>query len=133
MNNGSKLTATNQEPSHNDSRSHNHQSEDECEGCERLKSLVFQAKEAIDDLKLEIEEWRDLCSDKERELRQLQHKIYNDIVGVDKKIKFNEEIYTKEFDTNRPVNADAKRVKNFINHNKKRIRSRSKTAKAPAI
>jgi len=57
-----------------------------------LKQLVFQAKEAIDDLKLEIEEWREICSEKETELRQLQHKIYNDIIGVDKKIEFNEEI-----------------------------------------
>jgi hypothetical protein len=31
--------------------------------------LVFQAKEAIDDLKLEIEEWRDLCASKDTELR----------------------------------------------------------------
>lgn len=94
-----------------------------------MKSLVFQAKEAIDDLKLEIEEWRDLCSDKERELRQLQHKIYNDIVGVDKRIEFNEELFIKEFDTNRPVTEDTKKIRNFIKQNKKRIRSRSKNPK----
>jgi thioredoxin-related protein len=47
----------------------NDQDEDECEGCERLKQLVFQAKEAIDDLKGEIEEWRDICAEKETELR----------------------------------------------------------------
>jgi hypothetical protein len=45
------------------------QNEEECEGCERLKQLVFQAKEAIDDLKLEIEEWREVCAQKDTELR----------------------------------------------------------------
>jgi hypothetical protein len=33
----------------------------------------------------------------------------------------------KEFDSSRPVCVDAKRVKDFIRHNKKKIRSRSKT------
>lgn len=98
----------------------------ECEGCERLKQLVFQAKEAIDDLKLEIDEWRDICSEKDTELRKLQHKIYNDIVGVDKKIEFNDETYTKEFDRNKPVNTDIRKIRNYIQHNKKRIRSKSK-------
>jgi hypothetical protein len=42
---------------------------DDCEGCERLKLLVFQAKEAIDDLKLEIEEWREIAAEKDTELR----------------------------------------------------------------
>lgn len=93
---------------------------------------MFQAKEAIDDLKLEIEEWRDLCAEKDTELRQIHHKIYNDILGIDKKIEFNDEIQTKEFDSTRPVNADSKRIINFIKHNKKRIRSRSKNAKEGA-
>jgi hypothetical protein len=57
-----------------------------------LKQLVFQAKEAIDDLKLEIEEWRDLCAEKDTELRQIHHKIYNDLMGVDKKIEFSDEV-----------------------------------------
>ena len=35
-------------------------------------------------------------------------------MGVDKKIDFNEEIFTKEFDTNRPVNADSNKIRNFI-------------------
>ncbi|CDW73954.1 UNKNOWN [Stylonychia lemnae] len=116
---------------HNDSPTQNHQhlSEDECEGCERLKQLVFQAKEAIDDLKLEIEEWRDICSEKETELRQLQHKIYNDIMGQEKRIEFNDEVQTREFDGHKPVNQDSRKVRNFIQHNKKRIRSRSKNQK----
>lgn len=50
-------------------------------------------------------------------------------MGYEKKIEFNEEIQTKEFDCNRPVNADARKVRNFIQHNKKRIRSRSKNQK----
>ena len=109
-------------------------SEDDCEGCERLKQLVFQAKEAIDDLKMEIDEWRDICSDKETELRQLQHKIYCDIVGVEKKTEFKDEVQTKEFDSEKPssyVNGanglDMRKIRNFIQHNKNRIRSRSKT------
>eukprot|EP00347_Sterkiella_histriomuscorum_P020154 403338901 len=121
----------NQADENTSSQNHNnHLSEDECEGCDRLKQLVFQAKEAIDDLKLEIEEWREICSEKETELRQLQHKIYNDIIGVDKKIEFNEEIQTKEFDSSKPVmSPDQRKIRNFIQHNKKRIRSRSKGAK----
>lgn len=61
---------------------------EECESCERLKQLVFQAKEAIDDLKLEIEEWRDISAAKETELRQLHHRLYNDLIGVDKHLVF---------------------------------------------
>jgi hypothetical protein len=80
-------------------------------------------------LKLEIEEWREVCAEKDTELRQIRHKVYNDIIGVDKRTEFNEEIQTKEFDSNRPVNADSKKITNFIKHNKKRIRSRSKNTK----
>jgi hypothetical protein len=48
-------------------------------------------------------------------------------MGVEKRIEFNEEVQMKEFDSNRPVSTgEAKRVRNFIQHNKKRIRSRSK-------
>jgi len=67
-----------------------------------------------------------LCSDKERELRQIQHKIYNDIVGVDKRLDFSEDIVMREFDCNKPVSAASAKVRNFISHNKKKIRNRSK-------
>lgn len=50
-------------------------------------------------------------------------------MGVEKKIEFNDEIQTKEFDGEKPVNSDSKRIRNFIKDNKKRIRSRSKNAK----
>lgn len=81
-------------------------------------------------MKLEIEEWRDICSDRETELRQLHHRIYNDIMGVNKKIEFNEEVQTKEFDPAGPVTtADQRKIRNYIQHNKKRIRSRSKNTK----
>ena len=43
--------------------------EPECEECDKLKQLVFQAKEAIDDLKMEIEEWKEISADKDAELR----------------------------------------------------------------
>ncbi len=33
---------------------------DDCSKCDQLKSLVFQAKEAIDDLKMEIDEWKEI-------------------------------------------------------------------------
>ena len=67
-----------------------------------------------------------MCAEKDTEIRQIHHKIYNDIIAVDKKIEFNNEIQTKEFDSSHPVNVDFKKVRNFIQHNKKRIRSRSK-------
>jgi hypothetical protein len=41
---------------------------------------------------VEIEEWRELCAEKDTEIRQIHHKIYNDIIAVDKKIEFNNEI-----------------------------------------
>lgn len=98
----------------------------ECESCERLKQLVFQAKEAIDDLKLEIEEWREVSSDKERELRQIYHRLYNDLIGINKQVQFDETVQLKEFDGNRPVNTEVNRIKNYIKHNKQRIIPRSK-------
>ena len=67
-----------------------------------------------------------MCAEKDTEIRQIHHKIYNDIIAVDKKIEFNNEIQTKELDSSHPVNVDFKKVRNFIQHNKKRIRSRSK-------
>ena len=69
-----------------------------------------------------------MCASKDTELRQLHHKLYNDLVGKDKNVVFNDYIETLEFEGNHPVNVDANRVKNFIQHNKKRIRSRSKNS-----
>jgi len=45
---------------------------------------------------------------------------------VDKNVLFDENIQTKEFDQGKPVNLEAGKVRNFIQHNKKKIRSRSK-------
>ncbi len=45
--------------------------EPECDECEKLKQLVFQAKEAIDDLKAEIDEWREISASKDAELRTI--------------------------------------------------------------
>jgi hypothetical protein len=43
-------------------------------------------------LKNEIEEWREIASEKETELRALSHKIYNDLIGKDKIVGFDENI-----------------------------------------
>ena len=79
-----------------------------------MKQLVFQAKEAIDDLKAEIEEWREVCAEKDTELRTIQHRLYNDLVGLDKKIDFQEEVLTREFDPTSPPSLQTRSSKNFI-------------------
>ena len=64
----------------------------------------------------------------------MHHRLHNDLIGVDKNVVFSEENETKEFDNTRPVNVDANKIKDFIKHNKKRIRSRSKNGeKAKSI
>lgn len=73
---------------------------------------------------MEIDEWREISATKETELRALQHKIYNDLTGIDKNVGFNDVIQTKEFESEKPVNSE--KIKNFIMHNKKKLRSRSK-------
>lgn len=79
-------------------------------------------------MKIEIEEWREISAIKEAELRQIQHRLHADLIGVEKEVNFQEEVQLKEYESNRPVSLDAKKVRNFIKHNKKKIRSRSKTA-----
>lgn len=78
-------------------------------------------------MKSEIDEWREIAAAKETELRALQHKIYSDLTGVERNVGFDDIIQTKEFDQCRPVNTDVNKVKDFIMHNKKKLRSRSKT------
>jgi hypothetical protein len=75
---------------------------------------------------MEIDEWREIAAAKETELRALQHKIYNDLRGIDKNVGFDDVIQTKEFESEKPVNSEANKIKNFIMHNKKKLRSRSK-------
>jgi hypothetical protein len=48
-------------------------------------------------------------------------------MGTSKKIEFNDTPATKQFESTQPVNVDSRKVKNFIEQNKKKIRSRSKT------
>jgi hypothetical protein len=43
-------------------------------------------------LKNEIEEWKNVFSEKDAELRAIYHKLFNDKNGIDKKIDFNEEV-----------------------------------------
>ncbi len=88
---------------------------------------MFQAKEAIDDLKLEIEEWRELSASKDTELRGLYHRLGNDFKIIDKKVEFEGEVHYKNYDASKPV-AVEERVKNFIKMNKNKIRSRSKAS-----
>lgn len=44
----------------------------DCTKCDKLKELVFSAKQAIDQLKGEIEVWKDVCTEKEKEMRQIK-------------------------------------------------------------
>ena len=55
-----------------------------CQFCECLRQLVFQAKDCIEDLKTEIDEWKEVCSEKDAELRGIYHKLFNDKTGIDK-------------------------------------------------
>jgi len=103
--------------------------EDDCAECEKLKQLVFQAKEAIDDLKAEVEEWRGLSALRETELRQIRHFLGNELGGLElaaRKVGFNEQVVKLEFDQTLPVSSDKK---NFLRHNKKRLRCRSSSKK----
>lgn len=108
-----------------------------CQFCECLRQLVFQAKDCIEELKAEVDIWKDACAEKEAELRAIYHKLFNDKVGIDKQLNFSEDIKMINYDAERPptaigqfINADGQlqssRMKNFIVENKKRIRSRSR-------
>lgn len=50
---------------------------------------------------------------------------------MEKRIEFNDDVVLREFDCNKPVFTASSKVRNFIEHNKKKIRSRSKN-KHPA-
>lgn len=108
-----------------------------CQFCECLRLLVFQAKDCIEELKLEVDTWKDACADREAELRSIYHKLFNDLNGLDKHLSFAADIKTQIFDSDRPATAvsyfltadgqlQTARLKNFIVENKKRIRSRSR-------
>jgi len=103
--------------------------EEDCGECEKLKQLIFQAKEAIDDLKGEMEEWKEIAAAKDSQLRALQHKLSIQLGGIDKKVDFDENVERKEFDAKGPVSQGGKKGRNFIRLNKKRIRSRSSHSK----
>jgi len=74
-----------------------------CQFCECLRQLVFQAKDCIEDLKTEIDEWKDTCAEKEAELRTVYHKLFNDKVGIDKQIEFNDDVRTIHYDAEKPI------------------------------
>lgn len=108
-----------------------------CQFCECLRLLVFQAKDCIEELKTEVDTWKDACADKEAELRAIYHKLFNDKFGLDKQLSFSDDIKRINFDAERPATAigqfltadgqlQSGRMKNFIVENKKRIRSRSR-------
>ena len=99
-----------------------------CQFCECLRQLVFQAKDCIEDLKSEIDEWKEVCSEKDAELRSIYHKLFNDKSGIEKQLVFQEDVRTLKFDGERPVNTivSGDKMKNFIVENKKKIRSRSR-------
>ena len=89
---------------------------------------MFQAKDCIEDLKTEIDEWKEVCSEKDTELRSIYHKLFNDKTGIEKSLLFNEDVKYLKFDGDRPPNTiiPGERMKNFIVENKKKIRSRSR-------
>ena len=55
-----------------------------CQFCECLRQLVFQAKDCIEELKTEVDTWKDACAEKEAELRSIYHKLFNDKNGLEK-------------------------------------------------
>lgn len=81
-------------------------------------------------MKTEIDEWKDLCAQKDADLRSIYHKLYNDKTGIDKNLDFIEDTKTVQFDSEKPtistLNGGSDRMKNYIIENKKRIRSRSR-------
>jgi hypothetical protein len=100
---------------------------DHCQFCDCLRQLVFQAKDCIEDLKTEIDEWKEACAEKDAELRSIYHKLFNDKVGIEKQIDFNEDIKTVHYDSDKPViSGELGTMKNYIKENKRHIRSRSR-------
>ena len=59
-----------------------------------MKELVFSAKQAIDQLKGEIADWKDVCSSKEKEIR----KFKSSRKGNKKNVGFSSKPKTTEFD-----------------------------------
>ena len=68
-----------------------------CQFCASLRQLVFQAKDCIDDLKDEVEEWKNACALKDAELRSIYHKLYNDKLGMDKKLEFSADVRIENY------------------------------------
>jgi len=58
-------------------------------------------------------------------MRKLEHKVGNCMSGVEKKVDFSGDVRTMEFSSEKPVNGDLGKNRNFILLNKKRMRSRS--------
>jgi hypothetical protein len=79
-------------------------------------------------LKTEIDEWKEVCSEKDAELRSIYHKLFNDMTGIDKQLGFSNDVKILKFDGDRPSNTimPSDKMKNFIVENKKKIRSRSR-------
>lgn len=47
----------------------------------------------------------------------MHHKLYNDLIGIEKRTAFKDEVQLKEYDPSRPANLEeneGKRIKNFI-------------------
>ena len=67
--------------------------------------MVFQAKDCIEELKLEVDTWKDACAEREAELRAIYHKLFNDKFGLDKQLIFALDTKTLNFDADRPATA----------------------------
>lgn len=87
----------------------------DCSHCsqevETLKNLVFSAKQAIDQLKSDIEEWKEVCSSKEKEIRKLRASKKSS----KKNVGFQKKPIATEYDEDRPVNELKGGSKSFVN------------------
>ena len=76
-----------------------------------MKELVFTAKSAIDQLKEEIQEWKDVCMEKEKEMRQLKVNNKSSKKSVGFQAKNDETTYHED----RPVRELHGASKSFMN------------------
>ena len=79
-------------------------------------------------MKSEIEEWRNICAEKDVMIRNIWHKVFEGMHGIDKIVNFEEDIHVREYEEGFPV--EIKKIKNFIQHNKKKLKYKVKGSKS---
>jgi len=70
-----------------------------CE-CEKLRHLLFLAKEAIDELRNDVTDWQEICGRTEAEVRTLKKMVKHQKI---KRVGFNDVPNTKMYDTDQPT------------------------------